>query len=63
MISNNGLFIRRSEQLGTLLLRRAVPTIFEYPEFAGARGLMSYGGSIVDGDHQAGGCTGRILKG
>src|SRR5207245_8011122 len=45
MIGTDGLFVDRSEQLGALTVRHAVPTIFQYREFAAAGGLMSYGGS------------------
>jgi putative ABC transport system substrate-binding protein len=53
----------RSEQLGALAFRHAVPTIFQTPEFTSAGGLMSYGGSLADLYHLAGAYTGRILKG
>jgi ABC-type uncharacterized transport system substrate-binding protein len=46
-----------------LALRHAVPTIFQYREFAAAGGLMSYGGNSIDSYRQAGVYTGRILKG
>jgi putative tryptophan/tyrosine transport system substrate-binding protein len=41
----------------------AVPTTYQYREFTAAGGLMSFGGSITDQYHIAGGYTGRILKG
>jgi putative ABC transport system substrate-binding protein len=63
MISSDGLFISRSEQLGALTLRHAVPTVFQYREFAAAGGLMSYGGSNTDSYRLVGVYTGRILKG
>jgi hypothetical protein len=37
-----------------LALRHAVPTIFQYREFAAAGGLMSYGGNITDAIRLAG---------
>jgi len=40
-----------------------VPAIYQYPEFAAAGGLMSYGGSYADAHRLAGVYTGRILKG
>jgi putative ABC transport system substrate-binding protein len=64
VISNSGLFLSRSEQLAALAIRHAVPTIFEFREFAAAGGLMSYGGDTnATGYLQVGIYTGRILKG
>jgi len=63
MIGTDGFFVDRSEQLGALTVRHAVPTIFQYREFAAAGGLMSYGGSRTEPFRQAGVYTGRILKG
>jgi putative ABC transport system substrate-binding protein len=40
-----------------------VPTVFQFPEFAAAGGLMSYGSSGTDGFRLAGVYTGRVLKG
>jgi putative tryptophan/tyrosine transport system substrate-binding protein len=63
VISSDPFFNSRAEQFAALALRHAVPTIFQYREFAAAGGLMSYGGSIIDSYRQAGVYTGRILKG
>jgi ABC-type uncharacterized transport system substrate-binding protein len=63
VIGTGGLFNARSEQIAALALRYALPTIYQYREFAAAGGLMSYGGSLVDSIRLAGGYTGRILKG
>ena len=56
-------FVSQSEQLGALTLRHAVPSIFQYPEFVDAGGLMSYSGSNADSYRWAGNYSGRILKG
>jgi putative tryptophan/tyrosine transport system substrate-binding protein len=63
LITTDALFISRSEQLAKLALRYAVPTVFQYREFAVAGGLMSYGGSNPDTYRLVGNYTGRILKG
>ena len=63
VIGSDSYFNSRSEQFAELALRNAVPTIYQYREFAAAGGLMSYGASITDLYRQAGVYTGRILKG
>jgi putative tryptophan/tyrosine transport system substrate-binding protein len=63
VIGPGPLFFGQSEQLAALALRHAVPTIFQFREFAAAGGLMSYGGSATDSYRQVGAYTGRILKG
>jgi putative ABC transport system substrate-binding protein len=63
VIDPDPFFNTRSELLGNLALRHAVPAIYQYLEFAAAGGLMSYGGSITDNYRLVGIYTGRILKG
>ena len=63
VIGSDPFFISRSEQLAALALRHAVPTIFQYREFAAAGGLMSYGGDTTEPYRLVGVYTGRILKG
>jgi putative tryptophan/tyrosine transport system substrate-binding protein len=55
VIGVDGFLNSRSEELGRLALRYAVPAIFLRREFVAAGGLMSYGASTTD--------AGRILKG
>ena len=64
VISPDIFFTARSEQLATLTVRHAVPTISsEGRKFVLAGGLMSYGGSLTDAYRLAGIYAGRILKG
>ena len=63
MIGPDAFFISRSEQLAALTVRHAVPTIFQYREFAAAGGLMSYGGNDTESFRLVGIYAGRILKG
>jgi putative ABC transport system substrate-binding protein len=63
VIGGDSFFSSRSEQLAALTVRHAVPTIYQFREFAATGGLMSYGGSQTESYHQAGVYTGRILKG
>jgi putative tryptophan/tyrosine transport system substrate-binding protein len=63
VISPGGLFVSRSQQLADLALRHAVPTVFQFREFAAAGGLMSYGGSKTDPYRLIGVYTSRILRG
>jgi putative ABC transport system substrate-binding protein len=62
-IAVDGIFTNYSELLAALALRHAVPTIYQYREFAAAGGLMSYGGSTTDQFRLVGAYTGRILRG
>jgi putative ABC transport system substrate-binding protein len=57
------LFTSRSDQLASLTLHHAVPTIFQYREFAAAGGLMSYGSNVTDAYRLVGVYSGRVLKG
>ena len=63
VVGGDTFFIARSKQLGTLAAGHAVPTIFQYREFAAAGGLMSYGNNPMDMHRLVGVYTGRILAG
>jgi putative tryptophan/tyrosine transport system substrate-binding protein len=63
VIGADGFFTSQSELLALLTLRHAMPTIFQFREFAAAGGLMSDGGSFAEQYRQVGVYTGRILKG
>jgi putative ABC transport system substrate-binding protein len=63
VIGGDPFFNSHSDQLATLAVRHVLPTVFSYPDFVAAGGLMSYGSSLTEGPHLAGVYTGRILKG
>jgi len=63
VISTDPFFTTQSKQLGALALRNAMPAIYQYPPFAAAGGLMSYGGSITDNFRLVGVYTARTLNG
>ena len=63
VIGSDLFFTSRSRQLAQLSLSHALPSIYQFREFAEAGGLLSYGGSSVDWGYQAGIQTGRILAG
>ena len=57
LIGADPFFNSESQLLATLTRRHAIPTAYQYREFAAAGGLMSYGGSLTDF------YAGRILAG
>jgi putative ABC transport system substrate-binding protein len=63
VIGNDALLINRSEQLAALALQHAMPAVYQFPEFAAAGGLISYGSSVIEASRMVGDYTGRILKG
>jgi putative tryptophan/tyrosine transport system substrate-binding protein len=63
VITADGLFADRLDQIAALARRYSVPAMFQFREFAAAGGLMSYGSRFGAGYHQAGILSGRILKG
>jgi putative ABC transport system substrate-binding protein len=63
MIGANAFFTNRRDQLVGLVARHMMPAMYYLREFAIVGGLISYGASITDAYHLAGGYTARILKG
>jgi putative ABC transport system substrate-binding protein len=63
LIGNDALFTSQIEELAALSIRHAIPSIYQYPAFAAAGGLMSYGASLTEAYRVMGVYTGRILKG
>jgi putative ABC transport system substrate-binding protein len=63
LVAPRTFYLRRTEQIGALAARHALPAIFPFREFALAGGLMSYGSSFAYTTRQVGIYTGRILKG
>jgi len=56
-------FTTRIQQLATLTIRHAMPTVYGRRDFPMAGGLVSYGTDIIESYRLAGIYTGRILKG
>jgi putative ABC transport system substrate-binding protein len=63
LVCASPFFNNRREQLVVLAARHALPTIYEWRDFAVAGGLMSYGTSLADAYRQVGVYVGLILKG
>ena len=63
VIGSDSFFSSHSEELAKLSMRHRVPAIYQYPQFAAAGGLMSYGGDVAESYRLAGIYAGRILKG
>ena len=63
LIAGSPFFTKRRDQLVALAARYAVPTVYEWREFATAGGLISYGPSLTDAYRQVGVYAARILNG
>ena len=62
-VGSDAFFQNQREQIATLALRHAMPTISSSPEEAAAGFLMSYGANPINEYRQVGVYVGRILKG
>jgi ABC-type uncharacterized transport system substrate-binding protein len=63
VIGDDPFFVARLGQLVALASRYAVPTTYQFREFAVAGGLISYGPSLTAAIREAGVYAGKILKG
>ena len=63
LIMSDAYFASRSERLGALTVRYAIPALYSSRGFAAAGGLMSYDASESEAYRQVGVYTGRILRG
>src|SRR5260370_2356184 len=61
-IGPDPMFTNRSEELGALVFRHAIPAICPYPEFAAAGGPLTHGTNIANLYRHVGVYAGRILK-
>jgi ABC-type uncharacterized transport system substrate-binding protein len=62
-VAASPFFDTRREKLVGLAARYAIPTLYQFREYAMAGGLASYGIDVVDAYRQAGVYTGRVLNG
>jgi putative ABC transport system substrate-binding protein len=63
VVGASPLFNSRRDTLIAATARHAVPTIYQFREFAESGGLITYGASAAGSYRQAGIYVGRILKG
>jgi putative tryptophan/tyrosine transport system substrate-binding protein len=63
LVKPDPFFIYRRERLVALAARHAMPGIYSLRVFAEVGGLVSYGTTLVDMNHQVGTYAGKILNG
>jgi putative ABC transport system substrate-binding protein len=63
LVSADPLFTAQRDQIVALAQRHNLPALYDFPEYAAAGGLISYGPSLKDLWRQLGVYTGRIIAG
>ncbi len=63
LLLSSPLVFNQRVQIGSLALKKRLPAVSMFVEFAEAGGLMAYGPSIREAFRRAGGYAGRILQG
>jgi putative ABC transport system substrate-binding protein len=63
LVINDAFFNSRAQRFAILATLHRIPSMYPYPIYARAGGLMSYGASITDLYRQVGIYAGRVLKG
>jgi len=63
LVTADPLFNNHRDKIGEITLRKKIPAIFQWREFAEAGGLMSYGPNLAVAYKLAGYYAGRIFKG
>jgi putative ABC transport system substrate-binding protein len=63
IVGSGSFFASHTDKLALLAAKYALPTIYQFREFAAAGGLMSYGSHIEEAYRLAGIYTGRVLRG
>jgi ABC-type uncharacterized transport system substrate-binding protein len=63
VVEPDAFLISRRDQIVALAARYAMPTMYQFRDYALAGGLMSYGANLSDQYRQVGLYTGMILKG
>jgi putative ABC transport system substrate-binding protein len=63
LVAGDPLFIVERDQIAALAARYAIPTMYAWPEFVIAGGLISYSISLKDALRLLGAYTGKILDG
>jgi ABC-type uncharacterized transport system substrate-binding protein len=63
IVSTDGYFFSRRDQLVALAARHKIPTIYDRRGYASAGGLISYGPDLANAYRLIGGYVARVLKG